>query len=338
MTAFKSFFILEFKRLFFSKRKWIVMGIFLLICFFLVQLGIWQYRDIEKGKETFRELERKKVEQIVNWDQYGLYGFHLFFMSSQLSTLFFNSNHFTELTCHIDSGEKLNTFSLFKGKKIFEEKPGKLLDFSGIILILGSFIALFYGFDAFRYTEYIKSLASMYGYRQTFFYIWLSRVILLCVFFIGVTLIATLLMVINGIKIKGDGWVHLSVFFLIMLMMQVFFLTLGAMAKSFRSALISGIFIILFWIFFVYIIPAGLNKIVEAKAGKMPSYYQVELDKLKIVMAYEKVVKEKKDIYKKLTAKGGGGKENLDNELAAQYSELYGWYSGNGYPLKKKKK
>ncbi|NIM17358.1 MAG: hypothetical protein GTO45_35580 [Candidatus Aminicenantes bacterium] len=91
-----------------------------------------------------------------------------------MSTLFYNRSHFTELTCRIDSGEKLTIYGLFKGKKIFEEKPGKLLDFSGIILILGSFTALFYGFNAFRHTEYIKSLASMHGHQQIFLYILLS--------------------------------------------------------------------------------------------------------------------------------------------------------------------
>jgi hypothetical protein len=133
MSTFKAFFFLELKRLL-VWRKLLPALAFLLFSIYLVIMGIQQYNDMEKGKEKFRELERKKVEQIVNYDQYGMYGFHLFFMPCPLSTLFFNSSHFTELTCHIDSGEKLNTFSLFKGKKVFEEKPGKLLDFSGIIL------------------------------------------------------------------------------------------------------------------------------------------------------------------------------------------------------------
>jgi len=116
MTTFRSFLILEFKRLFLSKRNLTVLVIFLVLCIGLVEVGIRQYRDMEKRKETFRELERKKVEQIVNYDQYSGYGFRLFFMPCSLSTLFFNSSHFTELTCSIDSGEKLNIYSLFKKK------------------------------------------------------------------------------------------------------------------------------------------------------------------------------------------------------------------------------
>jgi ABC-type polysaccharide/polyol phosphate transport system ATPase subunit len=255
-------------------------------------MGIHQYNDMEQGKEKFRKLERKKVEQIVNWDQYGMYGFRLYFMPGPISTLFFNSGHFTELTCHIDSGEKLTIYGLFKGKKIFEEKPGKLMDFSGIILILGSFITLFYGFDAFRHREYIKFLASVYGHGKTFFFIWLSRVILLSIYFVFVTLVSTLCLIINHIQIKGSDLVYLWVFFWVILMMQVFFFTVGTIASRLKSRMMAGVLIAFSWILFVYIIPATLNKVVEAKARNIESIYQWELDKLTILMGFEKEVKK----------------------------------------------
>jgi ABC-type Na+ transport system ATPase subunit NatA len=291
LTTFKAFFILELKRLL-VWRKLLPALVFLLFSNYLVIMGIQQYNDVEKGKEEFRDLERKKVEQIVSYDQYGLYGFSLFFMPNPLSTLLYNSSHFTELTCRIDSEEKLYIYSLFEGKKIFEEKPGKLMDFSGIILILGSFISLFYGFDAFRHREYIKFFASLYGHRRTFICIWLSRVILLGVFFIATTCIAISFLIINGIEITASRLGYLLVFLFVMLMMQVFFFTMGTFASRIKSRMMAGLLIVFSWIYFVYLIPAVLNKVVEAKAKDIPSRYTLDIHKLSILMGFEKEVKK----------------------------------------------
>jgi ABC-type Mn2+/Zn2+ transport system ATPase subunit len=289
-NTFGAFFFLELKR-FLSKKNMVVFLLFLLFCLYLVSTGVQQYNEMLEGKYEFRRMERKKVEQIVNYDQYGLYGFRLYFMPCTLSTLFYNSSHFTELTCRIDSGEKLNIYVLFKGKKIFTEKPGKSFDFSGIILLLGSLIALYHGYDSFRSREYIKSLSSLYGYRRTFFSIWLSRAILLCISFILVTSVVVFYLVIN---ISITRWTYLLVFLLVMLIMQLFFFTVGTIASSSKSRL-KDLLILLFWILSVYFFPAVLNKIVEARAEKIISYYQSELNKLKVLMPFEKEGKEEID-------------------------------------------
>lgn len=292
MKIFISFFIFEFKRFFSSKRNLVIFGLALVVSGYLVLTGIHQYKDMKKRKNEFREVERKKVEQIVNYDQYGAYGFRLYFMPSPLSSFFFNSSHFTELTCRIDSGEKLNIYGLYKGKKIFEEKPGRLFDLSGIIFILGSFLALYFGLDCFRKRAYIKFLSSLYGHRQTFIYIWLSRLILLWTFFIAILLFATLILALNQIEIDKNVSSHFMQFLLVMLVMQTFFFTVGTFAGSLKKGM-RGLAVVLIWILFVYLIPAGVNKIVEGKSEKMPSYYEVELEKLKPLMAFEDEVKEK---------------------------------------------
>lgn len=291
MNTFKAFFILETKRFLSFRNLVVVFGVFLLLSVYLVQTGVNQYHDVVERKKEFREVESLKVKQIVNYDQYGAYGLRLFFMPCSLSTLFHNSSHFTELTCRIDSGEKLNIYSLFKGKKVFAEKPGKLFDFSGLFLILGSLIALYYGYDSYRKREYIKFLASLYGHRQTFLCIWLSRVILLCISFFLITLIA-LLMLICQIEITNAVLKHLSLFFLVMLLMQIFFFTVGSFASSLKQGL-RGFTIVVFWISSVFLIPAMMNKIVEARAENITSYYISELRKLNILMPFEKEGKRK---------------------------------------------
>lgn len=292
MRTFFAFLRLERQRLF-SLRNLVAMTLFLIISVYLVHTGIQQYRNIEKKKDTFLKLEEQKFSQIQNWDQYGMYGFRLYFMPSPVSVFFSNSSHFNELTCRIDSGEKLNIYRLFKGKKVFEEKPGKLMDFSGIFLILGSVMALFYGYDAFRHREYLKSLASIFGHMRTYIYIWLSRMLLLSFFLVFTISIIKLWILFNFPQmvwlkdIIGDN-IYLNYFFLALILMMTFFFTAGTIAGSFKNTTLATFYIALFWLISVYLLPAGLNKIVENRAERITPYFEAELEKLKDLMAFEK--------------------------------------------------
>jgi hypothetical protein len=261
---------------------------------YFVYTGSQQYSDIESSKEEFKKIERIKVSQLQTYDQYGGHGFGLYFMPSVLSVFFNNTNLFNELSAQVDVGPKLNIYDSFKGKQVFSLKPGRWLDFSGIMLIFGSLMALYYGYDAFRHKEYLKFLASIYGHLGVYRFIWLSRMILLGLYFLFVFFCAILLLKLKGINLTGSQFVHLLIFLLIMLLMLVFFFTLGTIAATRSKYKI--ITFVLIWFGFAYFLPVFINIVIEGRSRDIASNYKSESDKLKILMGFEGEAAEKASI------------------------------------------
>lgn len=292
IRAFRAFFNLEAKRSW-TPRNMIVLSVFLVVALYFMQTGIQQYRDIEKNREEFQEIEALKVRSFQNWEQYGGYGFRLYYIPSVVSIFFDNSNLFTELTAQIDVGEKLNIYNSFKGKSVFTHKPGRRLDFAGIFLLFGNLMALFYGFEGFKDREYLRFLSSMFRHRRVYSYIWLSRVTLMTLFFLFVFGSALILLKINGILgLMGGQWLKLTVFLVAMLMMQVIFFSMGSIAASLESRM-KGVFIFLGWFVLVYLLPVVFNIIMAANSRDMITNYQAEYQKLAALMDFETEVVEK---------------------------------------------
>ncbi|NIR06303.1 MAG: hypothetical protein GTN82_12850 [Candidatus Aminicenantes bacterium] len=261
----------------------------------LVCTGASQYKDILESKEEFQEIEKKKAKQWENYTQYGGYGIYLYFIPSPLCAFFNNTNLFTELTAHVDVGERLNIHNSFKGKEVFAQKIGRLWDFSGVILLLGSLTALYFGYDGFRHREYLKFLASLFGYRKVFPYLLVSRIILLSLFIVIVTAVAVAAVIAHGIEFTAREFNFIFVFLLMMLLMMIFFVSIGTITGSLKSGTMARFFIILIWIGSVYFIPALINRVIEVDANfRITSNYQSEQRKVKILMDFERKVNEEK--------------------------------------------
>lgn len=293
--TFGSFFEFEFRRLW-TGRNISVMLVIWGICMYFIWVGIQQYNDIDKSKQEFQTIESTKVQMFQNYDQYGGYGFRLYFMPSVLSVFSNNSNLFTELNAQIEVGEKLRIYDSYKGKKVFALKPGRWLDFSGIVFIFGSLMALFYSFDAFKRHEYLRFLSSIYGYRRVFRFMWGARVILLCLYFLILFSSALSLILISGLKLGTKDIIYLLVSLAVTLLMLVSFFSLGifAVARKKYKALV----MIVIWVFFVYFLPVFINIIFEYSAKGIESNYQDESNKLKILMDFERSAMEKAKLEK----------------------------------------
>ena len=321
MNTFKSFLFFEFKRSL-TRRNTIVMILFFVLSMYLIQTGIQQYKETLKSKGEFQLIERLKAREFNNYKQYGGYGIRLYFMPSPLSILSNNTNLFIELTSHIDVGEKLNIYSSFKGKNIFAQKPGRLLDFSGIILLFGSLMALFYGYDAFHYKDYLKFLSSIFGYRRVYWFLWVSRIILLSLYFILVFsffILGTIsLLLIDDITLSGGEMNHLWLSLLMMLLNLNFFFVAGTIIGSIKSK-VKGLFIMTLWFASVYFLPLLLNVIIETNARSLISNYQTELNKLETLMNFEKKVLKEQQKREAETGEKFTSEELI--ELANEYQE-----------------
>jgi ABC-type Na+ transport system ATPase subunit NatA len=305
MRTFRSFLKFEFKRTL-TWQNGLLLSLFLALSMYLTNTGINQYQDILTSQKEFQDIEREKAKQWNNYDQYGGYGIYIYFIPSPLTIFFHNTNLFTELIAHVDVGERSNIHNSFKGKKIFSQKPGRFWDFAGIVLLFGSFMALYFGYDSLRDKEYLKFLSTLLGgYQRVFRYLLLSRIILLCSFIFIATIGAVLLLWIRGIKLSVTEFIFLLIFFLLMLLLTVVFFSLGTICGSAKSGRKARFFVVVIWIAVVFFIPAAINEIVESSADTITSNYKSELEKVRTFMDFEKGVKEKVEkLVKKLAGEG----------------------------------
>jgi len=285
MKVFKAVLMFEAKR-FLCKRNSILLIILIILALAFLQYGIFEYKDILKRKEKFKEIEKIKVNSYVTWTQYGTYGFRIIFIPSPFSVFFINSGVIPDMTAYVDAGERLKIYLSLKGKNIFKMIKSNFTDFSGIILFFGTLLSILYGFDTFRGKEYLKFLSSLSSGRKVFFSMVLIRVILLFTTFLAIISCALLLALINGLFIPVDKF--LGYFILMIFMVSLFFFLLGTVFSSIKSITMAITAVLSCWFVLFYVIPNAINIFIASRADLITPVYELELNKLKIVMDFEK--------------------------------------------------
>lgn len=286
MKTFSSFFLLELKRLF-SKRNSVVFLLFLILCLYLVQVRINEYKLKLENKAEFQEIERTNSEKFMNYSQYGTFGFRLMFIPPAISTFFSNSAVISELTAFVDSGVRLRIYKSLLGKNLFLDKSGGFKDLSGIILLFGTLMALYFGYDSFRHKEYLKFITSLTSTKSAYFSILFARLILLNLNFLLIILLSLLLTRINGLHLSSQEIVNFSVFILLTILLLSFFLVLGAVIGCSKSNINAIVAIITVWVAFAFVAPGIITNMVYQRAGAIESDFKVEMDKLRQLIDFE---------------------------------------------------
>ncbi len=286
MKTFSSFFLLELQRLF-SKRNIIIFILFFLLCQYLVQVRINEYKLKLENQEKFQAIERTNIEKFMNYSQYGTFGFRLLFTPPAISTFFSNSAVISELTAFVDSGIRLRIYNSLLGKNLFSDKSGGFKDLAGIILLFGSLIALYFGYDSFRHKEYIKFISSFSSTKRAYFSILFSRLILLNMNFLFVISSALLLTRLNGLRFSGDEYVNFSVFIFLTILLLCFFLVMGTIISFSKSNINAIVATISIWFAFAFLAPGVITNIVYQRASLIESDFKVEMDKLRQLMNFE---------------------------------------------------
>lgn len=319
MKFFRAVFRLEFKR-FWCKRNVLIFLVFFLLLLYFLQDGINNYHSILSNKDLFQETERTKVDQYVLYTQYGAYGIRLLFIPSPLSVVFNNSSVFNGLIAGVDSGERLNIYNNFKGKNLFAERSAGYMDFSGIIILLGCILALLYGFDALQNREYLKWLASFLGLRRFFFALLVSRV-----FLVGLLLVLLAGLSLAWMQVKGLSLfnVHFIYFILTAFLVLTFFLLVGALIGTLKNRTTGFIAIFSVYFIFIFLIPWTMSKIVYVRAGDIKSIYQLELEKLRIIMDFERKSFNEVGIYRSGDVAPQDIKRRIEKVLNNEYKKIY---------------
>jgi ABC-type transport system involved in multi-copper enzyme maturation permease subunit len=311
MESFNAIFKLESKRL--INRKTIGLFFFVsLLALYYVQTGINNYKSIIENRDSFQAFEKMRVNQYQNYNQYGTYGFRLLFIPSPLSIFFVNSSVISELTSNVDSGVRLNIYNSFKGKSLFAEKSGGFKDFSGIMLLLGSLLVLYFGYEAMIYKDYSRFMTGFSDHRLLFAAAILARLTLIFLFLLITSWLALILLKLNGIQFSAGHYIYFGYYMGGLFLIQVFFFSLGTIAGSFKSPYLGFVLIIASWFALVFMLPGVVSGITSARADNISSNYHLEMEKLKRLMGFEK---------KALETVGVTSQDNIDSvqELIERY-------------------
>jgi hypothetical protein len=324
MHTFRAIFGLEARR-FFCRRNGIIFVAFLTLLLLFLLDGIVTYKTEIEDMKLFQETERNKVEHFVHYTQYGAYGIRLKFVPSPMSVLFSNSSVYRDLISNVDSGERLRIYNSFKGRNLFTEKSGNYMDYSGILLLIGAFLALLYGFETFYYRKYQKHLACFIPFKRLFAYVVITRIMLLSLLFLSLSSASLLFLEINGIGVFG---IHFLCFAFVTILVMIFFLSIGMVAGTMTKRSMGIILLGIAFFTSIYLIPLTVNKIANLKSNNIKSNYQLELEKLKLLMAFEQNFKEQVGIFNSGEVAPQKVKQLITDTLKKEYKK-FGKYENN---------
>jgi hypothetical protein len=146
--------------------------------------------------------------------------------------------------------------------------PGDFMNFGGILFL--------YGYDALRSREYIRYIVNFTDEKGVFWWVIVSRVILLNLFFLLLTAAGLLFALVKGIHLFN----LLSLYFYLVLFLVITFFTICGAIAGMSKVKTTGVFamIVVFFVF-TFLIPWMVNKFARMNAGSPTGNYEVELMK-----------------------------------------------------------
>lgn len=272
---------------FFKTRNIICMMITAILALYFVQAGIGKLKKSRETKNEFQKIERMKIDMYPNITYYGSVGFRILSIPGPSMVFFSNAATGMELISQIDSGDILSIHNSTLGANIFSNKIGGFKDFTGIILFFGSILALYFGYESTRKSQYLKFLSSISSAKRVFLDIILTRIILIALFLVFVTACSLLLAAVNNIDLSSSDYLHIACFLPLMILVIIFFYACGALIGTIESKGKCYLAIFLTWFFLIYLIPEGIGFLVSKKAEQSASNFKVELEKLKVLTGFE---------------------------------------------------
>ncbi len=307
------FAILRFDRSQFLTKWNSLLVIFLLILGLgFAQYGISNFKEAQRQKIIFQEVEKNKIEQFASYRMFASFGFRVMFMPEPMSILFTSSTVIQDMTSYIDSGERLNIYKPLKGKNIFEFSKNWFADYSGILFFFGGLVALILGFATFQNTEYQRYLATIVPKDKLYASTFGARAIELALFFLFFIFAVIALIELNGISIGINRF--LLFFFIVIYLVSLVFFAIGTLFGTCKSRLIALTGAISAFFLLLFIVPSIVNIVISINSNFIKPDYQLELEKLKLMMDFEKKSNEKAG-----TLDLNAQPTDIDKELALSY-------------------
>lgn len=291
MSKFIAIHLLETRR-FYSKKKSLLMVLFMIFLFIFAYLGTNAYLQAMKKSGEFREMEQGMFNNMKTYDQYSYQGVRYQFIPSPAMVLFHNSGVSAEMTSRINPAFLLSLYDNLKSKAVAKSNYHGYWDFAGIFLLVISLAALFWGNETPRDKEYLKFLSTLGPGKNILCYLVISRCLLMVGTFIVTMGLLLLFLVIRGIVFSSADITGILVYMAAGVLMMILFFLAGILIGFVRSRIKAFAVILLLWVGLVFFIPGFLNLLIWEGFEIKNSEYQNELEKLNIVAAFEKIAKE----------------------------------------------
>jgi ABC-type transport system involved in multi-copper enzyme maturation permease subunit len=309
------------------KRMIAVMNIILLSVFFVIAMyftldGVTRYKNNIKEIEEFKKIEQQKVANYNNNKYYANNGFRIILEPPPVSIFFFNSGVGADLYAYLNLLERLNIESSLKGKNLGKERYTGFTDFSGLLLLIGSLLCLFYGSKSFEHREYLKLLVGLKGEKRIYSLIIGARFSLIALFFLVTMVSGILLSMLSGIVFTGSDYLLLLKFSAAVLLVYFILFIMGTITATFKLEKYRIVLMMTIWACLLYIFPIAASKILNVNARSMNSNVRLELSNWNSVMKFEKRAVNEQGKYSKEKAYTREGIALGKSFLTNEYKEI----------------
>lgn len=287
MNIFDAVFLKELKRFFYWRNLVIILIVFLL-CFYFVNKGIRDRREtIDSGKEL-NQMEKKMFRIIMNYTHYSFHGVRSMAIPAAASIFFRVPAVLSDLYGRIDSIATLNIHNNCQSKSLFSGIFSIPIGFSGVILLLGNYLALLLGYDITRHREYLKFIYGFCSPLKLFLSLVLSRFLLMTVTLMVIC--CSMLMTVNyyHIQLSLQDYNGLTAYLGSAMLMLLFFFQTGLLAGEIRSKWGGRMALLAAYVAMVFFIPFIIESIISENAKKIPSHFKVQSRRLNVAFKYEK--------------------------------------------------
>lgn len=281
-------FMFEFRRLFSSRTKVFLIILFLMASLYFSGNGVSDYQHIIESKKNFLDIEQKLVGRYVNYEQYGGYGFRIFFEPSPLIIFFKNSSILKDIESNVNTLENYKIYSISEGSPIFNE--GYYKDASGVFFIFASLYVLLMGFKNFVGESYVKYVVSA-KYK---IYSVVSRLLIIITTFLFLMVSNYVYIRLCGIKfsqLENSILIRISLHTLLFLS---FFYGIGLLISLLIKSRVKSVSVaLIIWFTLVFVIPELNRTDIINRSKSIPTREFLNLKKLETLMGMEREVEEK---------------------------------------------
>lgn len=287
MAKFAAFLLSESKQFL---RIWNVLAwiVLLAVTLFFGNKHVCEIKAASGKESRFIQIQNNQFKTTPNWEGYGRDGIKSMYLASPVAFLFTNTIIPPDLTAKVDNTVCLNISNNIKSKSL---SPGNLIygmDFSGIVLFVLFFMAVFYGFDSMQNKKHLKFLSGFIPNKKLFFPLVISRFLILVLAFLLLFAAQFIPLEIHGLDLSSADYSGLLDFLVAALLLMAFFFSSGLIMGNLKlKSRIAGFLIFTVWFGFIFVIPEIIISTTDEKIPDAIEGYQTELKKFEAMIDYE---------------------------------------------------
>ncbi len=265
------------------RTKKIIIGLlgYLILSLYFVHIGMGEHTLSHSHQKNIQIKEKKNVSRYKNYEQYGGYGFRIFYAPSPMAALFFNSVPARRIESTVNTSENTRVNNVLDAGMVFKE--GLYKDFSGIVFVFASLIMIMLGILCLRNDEYLKAILNK-KFISSVVYVFVISII---------TVAASFLFAVLSVKSKGVGFNDLEMpiqpllhYGLFAAAFLLFFYATGVTVFAIGKGP-KVIVAVAIWVLLNFIIPEFWNLQGFSKSKDLPTVESLIDAKTELLLAHE---------------------------------------------------